>query len=148
MLLGIPCAPLLAVMFIILAKMSIGATLTVCGVILFQIFIIGIILNKLIPGIRSPILLEIPSMRVPNPLQIVRRASIRTYHFMKEAVPIFILAASFIFVFERIGGLELLENALKPVIKGFMGLPEKSVQVFGDRLNQKITISEHRFFFQ
>ncbi len=49
---------------------------------------------------------------------------------MKEAVPIFIMASFIVFIFERMGGLAVLERALEPVISGFMGLPEKSVQVF------------------
>jgi len=40
------------------------------------------------------------------------------------------VASFFVFLFERIGGLVLLERIGKPVISDFMGLPEKSVQVF------------------
>ena len=49
---------------------------------------------------------------------------------MKQAVPVFILASLLVFIFERMGGLEVLERVSEPVISGFMGLPEKSVQVF------------------
>jgi len=49
---------------------------------------------------------------------------------MKEAVPVFILASLLVFLFERTGGLMALERISEPVISGFMGLPEKSVQVF------------------
>ena len=49
---------------------------------------------------------------------------------MKEAVPVFILASFFVFLFARAGGLAVLERIMEPVISGFMGLPEKSVQVF------------------
>jgi ferrous iron transport protein B len=49
---------------------------------------------------------------------------------MKEAVPVFVLASFLVFLFERMGGLAALERVSEPVISGFMGLPEKSVQVF------------------
>jgi ferrous iron transport protein B len=49
---------------------------------------------------------------------------------MKEAIPVFIVASSVVFVFNRFGGLRLLEDALRPMTNGFLGLPEKSVQVF------------------
>ena len=45
-------------------------------------------------------------------------------------MPVFILASMVVFLFDRIGGLSLLEDMAEPVISGFMGLPEKSVQVF------------------
>ena len=49
---------------------------------------------------------------------------------MKEAIPVFILASILVFLFERMGGLAALERLSEPLISGFMGLPEESVQVF------------------
>ena len=49
---------------------------------------------------------------------------------MKEAVPVFVLASLIVFLFEKMGGLAALERLAEPLINGFMGLPEKSVQVF------------------
>ena len=69
-------------------------------------------------------------MRLPKPLQILKMSASKTYFFMKEAVPIFILASFIVFLFERMGGLAALERAAEPVINDFMGLPVKSVQVF------------------
>ncbi len=130
LLLGMPCAPLLAVMFIILGKMPVSAAVTVFGLIFLQIFIAGFLANKILPGRHTPFLMEIPPLRIPKLLQVIRTAASKTYFFMKEAVPVFMLASLIVFLFERMGGLEVLERLLKPVINGFMGLPEKSVQVF------------------
>lgn len=130
LLLGMPCAPLLAVMFIILGKMPLSASITVFGLIFSQIIIAGIIVNKILPGKRIPLLMEIPPIRLPKPLQILKMSAAKTYFFMKEAVPVFIMASFVVFLFERMGGLAALERAAEPVIHGFMGLPVKSVQVF------------------
>jgi ferrous iron transport protein B len=69
-------------------------------------------------------------MRIPNPAVIVKRAALRTYAFMKEAVPVFVFAAFLVFVFQRAGGLAALEAALQPLTDRFLGLPQESVQVF------------------
>jgi ferrous iron transport protein B len=130
LLLGMPCAPLIAVMMIILDKMPFSATLTVFGIIFAQTFIAGFVANKILPGQGSPLIFEIPPMRAPKPMQVVRSAAHKTYFFIKEAIPVFIFASLFVFLFERAGGLEILENLLQPVINTMMGLPEKSVQVF------------------
>ena len=45
-------------------------------------------------------------------------------------MPVFIYASLFVFLFERVGGLEIAEDLFRPVINNMMGLPEKSVQVF------------------
>jgi ferrous iron transport protein B len=130
LLLGMPCAPLIAVMLIILDKMPFTATLTVFGIILAQTFVAGFVANKIIPGQGSPLIFEIPPMRFPKPLQVINAAAKKTYFFIKEAVPVFILASLFVFLFERVGGLEIAEDLLRPIINNLMGLPERSVQVF------------------
>ncbi|MBA4367125.1 MAG: hypothetical protein C0403_05740 [Desulfobacterium sp.] len=130
LILGMPCAPLLAVMFIILGKMHISASITVFGIIFTQIFIAGILANKILPGRRSPLLMILPSMRLPKPDQIVKSAVTKTYFFMKEAIPVFIFASFLVFIFDRMGGLAMLEYIFKPITSDLMGLPEKSVQVF------------------
>jgi ferrous iron transport protein B len=130
LILGMPCAPLLAVMLVLLGQMPFSASATVFGLIIFQMFFAGYVLNKILPGRRTSFLMEIPAMRVPNILQIVKMSARKTFFFMKEAIPVFIFASVIVFLFERVGGLDLLENISKPVISGFMGLPEKSVQVF------------------
>ena len=130
LLLGMPCAPLIAVMFIILDKMPFSATLTIFGIIFIQTFIAGFVANKILPGQGSPLIFEIPPMRLPKPLQVIKAASHKTYFFIKEAIPVFIFASLFVFLFQRIGGLEVAEDVLRPIINNLMGLPEKSVQVF------------------
>lgn len=130
LLLGSPCAPLLAVMLIVLEGMPFSATLTVFGIIFAQTFTAGWLLNRLLPGRSAALLMEIPPFRVPRPLPVVKMAVIKTYHFMKEAIPIFMLASMVVFVFERLGGLARFEAAAGPFLHDFMGLPDKSVQVF------------------
>ncbi len=125
-----PCAPLIAVMFIILEKMPASATITIFSLILSQLLIAGYIANKIVPGNRIPMMMEIPPMRIPNPLAVLKMSAFKTCFFMKEAIPVFIYASLAVFIFQRLGGLELLEQTIGPVISKVMGLPEKSIQVF------------------
>ena len=69
-------------------------------------------------------------MRLPKPLAVLKMEVAKTYFFMLEALPVFVLASLGVFLFERVGGLRLLEHSLGPIIHDIMGLPEKSVQVF------------------
>ncbi len=125
-----PCAPLLAVMLIILDTMPFSATITVFTIIFTQILIAGYFADKILPGIRSSMIMEIPVMRVPKFLSVIKMASKKSYHFMREAIPVFVMASIAVFIFQRIGGLELLENTLGPMIDKILGLPDKSIQVF------------------
>jgi len=130
LLLGMPCAPLIAVMLVILDKMPFSATLTIFGIIFAQTFIAGFLANKILPGQGSPLIFEIPPIRLPKPVQVIKSAAHKTYFFIKEAIPVFVYASLFVFLFERVGGLEIAEDLLRPLTNNFMGLPEKSVQVF------------------
>ncbi|MBF0360277.1 MAG: ferrous iron transporter B [Oligoflexia bacterium] len=130
LLLGFPCAPVLGLMFIILGRMPFTATLAVFGTLSLQVLVAGYFANKLLFGKRTPLLLEITPMRIPHMWSVIKRAALRVYFFMKEAIPIFIFASVVLFLFQRSGGLAILENLLKPVVGNLMGLPEKSIQVF------------------
>ncbi|MBF0468787.1 MAG: ferrous iron transporter B, partial [Desulfamplus sp.] len=125
-----PCAPLIAVMLVILDKMPFSATATVFGIISLQIFIAGYLANRIIPGPRSSFIMEIPVMRMPKAWSVLKMATKKSHHFMKEAVPVFIYASIVIFLFQRAGGLAMLETYVGPFIHKVLGLPEQSIQVF------------------
>ncbi|MBF0413576.1 MAG: ferrous iron transporter B [Desulfamplus sp.] len=125
-----PCAPLIAVMLVILERMPFSATITVFGIIFSQIFIAGYLANKVISGSRSYFIMEIPVMRIPKPWAVIKMAARKSHHFMKEAVPVFIYASIAIFLFQRAGGLAMVEKYLGPLIHQILGLPEQSIQVF------------------
>jgi len=126
----LPCAPLIAVMLIILEKMPVSASVAVFGILTSQVLVAGYLANRFLPGNRSPLFLEIPPMRLPKPWAVLRMALAKTWFFMLEALPVFVVASAGVFLFERAGGLHLLEHTLGPMIHHVMGLPEKSVQVF------------------
>ncbi len=128
--LAMPCSPLLAVMLIILNKQPLSASILVFGVIFSQMIVAGYLTNKILPGEVTPLLLEMPQMRLPNLFLVLKGAVRKSYLFMKEALPIFVLAALLIFLFQRSGGLRVLEAATGPYLDSILGLPEKSVQVF------------------
>jgi ferrous iron transport protein B len=77
-----------------------------------------------------PLFMEIPAMRLPKPFQILKMSATKTYFFMKEALPVFVIASFIVFLFERAGGLALLEQVAGPFFARLMGLPEQSIQVF------------------
>ncbi len=130
LMLGVPCAPLFVVMLVILGDMPTPAWVTVLGVVSLQILLAGYAANRIIPGHLPDLILEIPRMRVPRPIVVLRKTWRRTWQFMKEAVPIFMAASFGVFLFDRIGGLEFIERIGRPLMWGVLGLPDEAVQVF------------------
>ncbi|MDJ0761371.1 MAG: ferrous iron transporter B [Myxococcota bacterium] len=130
LLLGTPCAPLLAAMLVVLGPMPATAAITVFGVIATQTLVAGALANRIFPDRISDFIMEIPPMRVPRIRRIVRQTWVQTIGFMKEALPLFLLASTVMFAIDRMGGLDLLERASRPLVHGLLGLPDASVQVF------------------
>jgi len=129
LMLGVPCAPLLAVMFVILQHMPWTASVVVYGLIATQTMLVGYLASKLLPGQLPDLILEIPRMRVPRPRVLLSKTWRRTWLFVREALPIFLAASFVVFVFDRIGGLAVVEQLSGPVVQGMLGLPESTVQV-------------------
>ena len=130
LMLGTPCAPLLAMMLVILAPMSPTAAVTVFGVIVTQTLLAGVAASRLLKGHAADFIMEIPPMRAPRLASVALRTLRQTYHFMKEALPLFLLASLVVFVVDRVGGLEALERSAHPVVNGLLGLPDDAVRVF------------------
>jgi ferrous iron transport protein B len=130
LILGIPCAPLLAVMLVILRSMPPSASIAVFGTILMQIALIGFLASLVLPGVEPDLIMEIPKMRIPRPRMILRKTWRRSFEFIKEALPIFLIASFAVFLFNRAGGLRGVEYITRPFIHGVLGLPDAFVQVF------------------
>ncbi len=129
-LVGLPCAPLLAVMMIILGKLPWTATALIVGVIALRFAVAGVVTSRVLPGERSDLILEIPQMRLPRLRVLWAKTWRRTWHFMREAVPVFMAASLLVFAFDRIGGLAVVEHWGQPFVRGVLGLPDDAVRVF------------------
>jgi ferrous iron transport protein B len=128
-LLSGPCAPLLAVMLVLLVKMSIWAWVTVFGLMAAQTLVAGMLANRILPGPRSDFILELPPLRIPKLDALIRKTLWRVWWFAKEAFPFFLLATFVLFLLEKAGMLVLFERGARPVLTGFLGLPPESVEV-------------------
>jgi ferrous iron transport protein B len=130
LVLTVPCAPLLSVMLVLLARLSIWATVVFFGLLLLQFFLVGALANLLIPGRRADFVLELPPMRAPR----LKGTLIKTGHqiawFLKEAIPYFLLGTFILFLLDELGALDALRAGLQPVSVNLLGLPQESADVF------------------
>jgi len=102
----------------------------VFGVILAQIVGVGLLASRILPGERSDFIFAVPPMRIPKIGSILRKTATRSWWFVVEAVPFFLVATFGLFILERLGGLRILERLARPVVEGFLVLPGETVNVF------------------
>jgi ferrous iron transport protein B len=133
--LGVPCSAQLGVILGIAAGFSIKATLTVIGVVLLQLLLVGFLASKIMRGRTTEFIFEIPPIRVPQMKNVLLKTAHRIWWYLKEAVPLFLYGTLFLFGLDRVSVagrnlLEWLQVAFEPLLVGVLHLPAEAASVF------------------
>ncbi|MCX6552421.1 MAG: ferrous iron transporter B [Acidobacteria bacterium] len=128
--LGIPCSAQLATIFGILGGISFAALMTLFGVVLAQMFLVGFLAARVLPGERSEFMMELPPIRLPHMRNVVYKTVLRVRWYLGEAVPLFLVGTALLFVLSRLGWLAAMTRGLEPLVQGLLGLPARTTEVF------------------
>jgi ferrous iron transport protein B len=128
--LAVPCSAQLGVIMGIVAGVSTKLLLVVFGVVGLQVFIVGYLASRVIPGEASDFIVEIPPIRIPHLSNVAIKTYMRLEWFLFEAVPLFLLGTLILFALDKLHLLTLVENVTKPVVVGFLGLPVQATSAF------------------
>ena len=128
--LGVPCSAQLATIMGILGGISFWALLTLFGVVLTQMVLVGFLAAQVLPGDRSDFIMELPPMRMPRLGNLLTKTGIRVRWYLGEAVPLFLVGTVLLFGLDRVGGLKAIANVARPLVSGLLGLPPKAAEVF------------------
>ncbi len=127
--LGIPCSAQLATILGILGGVSFAAVLTLFGVVLTQMFIVGWLAGQLLRGERSDFIMELPPIRLPKLRNIVTKTRMRVWWYLGEAVPLFLVGTVLLFALDQLHLLGALSAAGRPIVTGLLGLPAETAQI-------------------
>ncbi len=132
MLLGlaIPCSAQLGVIMGLIAPLGLKALVIYCSTIFVVFVITGTLLNKLMPGESTDLLIDLPPLRLPRLNNVLKKTYVKSIMFLKEAVPLFILGGVIITVLQYTGLLDSIANSLAPFTEGFLKLHPKVAQAF------------------
>lgn len=128
--LGVPCSAQLAAIMGILGGVSLAALLTLFAVVLSQMVLVGFLAARALPGDRSDFILELPPIRMPRFGNLLTKTTLRVRWYLGEAVPLFIIGTALLFGLDRLGALESIEAAARPIVTGALGLPADAAHVF------------------
>jgi len=127
---AIPCSAQIAVIAALLAGAGIGPMVVYTVVILAVLVGIGSALNRVLKGESSPLLLDLPPMRLPVMRNVARKTAFRAYHFMKEASLWFFVGALAVGIAQTTGFLQLLRGLLAPLTTSWLQLPPEAATAF------------------
>ena len=129
--LAVPCSAQLGV---IIGLIAVAGGLKGWIIYLLSIFIVmvlvGTVLDKLLPGKSSYLLIDLPPMRLPILKNVLDKALSKSWHFLKEATPLFFLGAFLITILEITGGLKVIQEFLAPLTVSLLNLPPEVATVF------------------
>ena len=124
---GVPCVPLQAMIFGLLGAFGGYYVAGVYLVLFCLVLILGMILNRIMPGYSPEFLLEIPSYRFPPLAMLGRKLYFRVKGFLIEAVPVVLIGVLFINILLYFKLFDIVTNIFAPLIKGVFGLPKEAI---------------------
>lgn len=126
----IPCSAQLAVITVLLSAAGPKAIILYVIVILTVLILTSTLLDKIVPGQSSPLILDLPLMSFPDLKNVFRKTYYRTIGFMKEATPLFFLGTAIIGMLQITGLIDLWISLLEPITTKWLQLPKESAIAF------------------
>ena len=128
--LTIPCSAQMGVIAGKLTSLGFLYTIFYLFVLVFLFGLVGKVLNKLLPGESTSLLIDLPPIRMPGIRNILKKTLVKTKMFLWEAAPLFALGALTISIMQYTGVLTVIQNAIAPITVWWLQLPKETATVF------------------
>ncbi|MFW5787870.1 MAG: ferrous iron transport protein B [Halanaerobiales bacterium] len=128
--LAIPCSAQLGVIAGLIAPLGFKCFM-IYVVTIFLIYVLsGTILNKVLPGKSTDLLIDLPPLRFPAIKNVLQKTYMKSKAFIKEAGPVFALGSLVITLMKRFQILEFIQEMITPVTESWLKLPAQSATAF------------------
>ncbi|OOB79458.1 MAG: ferrous iron transporter B [Epulopiscium sp. Nuni2H_MBin001] len=124
---AVPCISQSAALISLLASQSIILLIAMFLLSFLVIYIVGLVTGRLIEGKVEPIIIEVPNLLIPEKKAYFKKLLIRLKEFLVEAEGPMIIAIVIAAIFKETGLLDIMANALEPLLSGLLGLPKEAV---------------------
>jgi ferrous iron transport protein B len=128
--LSIPCSAQLGVILGLVSMLSPGAVGVWLGVMAGVLLGVGWLAARVLPGDSSDFIMELPPLRRPQLANIVYKTLARLEWYLKEVIPLFLLATFALFVLDALGLLRQIEQIGSPLVVDWLGLPPQTAGIF------------------
>jgi ferrous iron transport protein B len=120
----VPCsARTVIIAGIVSVFIGIYAAISIYLIILALILLTGLVLSKVTPGTQLGMVLEVPPLRVPSLVMVLKKAWINIREFLYIAMPLLMVSSVFLGLIGFYGFLTVIENITAPVVHDILGLP-------------------------
>jgi ferrous iron transport protein B len=130
MAIAVPCSAQLGIVAALMATAAPVYSAAYFAVLVAVFAALGTVLNRLMPGQSTDLLIDLPPLRVPRLDNVARKTFTKTWDFMKEVTAFFIAGTLFLGLLQVTGGLGWIERAAQPIVHGWLGLPPETATAF------------------
>ena len=124
---AVPCAASQAMIIGLVGEQGVRYVAMVYGTLFVVWLVLGFVLNRTVRGFSPEILIEIPPYRIPPWRAVLQKLWMRVYGFLREALPIILLAILVVSILISLGVFDKIADVTAPVVSGIFGLPEAAV---------------------
>ncbi len=127
MAVAVPCMAQIALIFGLVGRYG-GWYLAVVFSTLFFIWVVlGLIIDRVMPGYTPSMVMEIPPYRLPHVKSQLKKLSMRVRHFLVHATPYILGGVLAVNILHTLGIMDYLAGVLGPYIRTILGLPGEAV---------------------
>ncbi len=130
MAIAVPCSAQIAVIVALITQAGPWYSLAYLFFIVLVFGLVGTVLNRVVPGESTDLLIDLPSLRLPRLDNVVRKSAIKVWQFMKEVALFFAIGALIMSVLSLSGALDWIIQVAKPLTVTWLGLPAQSAEAF------------------
>jgi ferrous iron transport protein B len=130
MAIAVPCSAQIAVIAALMTRTGPSYAAIYLAALIAIFVTLGTILNRLLPGESTALLIDLPSLRVPRLDNVLRKTGVKVYHFMREVSLFFLAGAALISVLQISGALGWIIGVARPLTAGWLGLPPQAARAF------------------
>lgn len=123
---AVPCASQSAAFMSLLGDRSILALASVYLLSILVALLVGIIINKMVPGKSQPMLLEVPNLLWPDKDAFKKKLKLRMKNFLIDAEGPMLLGIVIASVIAETGILNEFSRLIGPLVEGWLGLPKEA----------------------
>jgi ferrous iron transport protein B len=128
--LSVPCSAQLGVVLAMVGWLNPGGLFVWAAVVLGVMLGVGWLAARLVPGESSDFVMELPPLRLPQLGNLLVKTLARLEWYLKEVIPLFLLATVGLFVLAKTGALDVVEGVMRPLVSAWLGLPEETAGYF------------------
>jgi len=127
----IPCAAQQGIIIALLAAIG-GFKIWAIylGLIFIIMVLVGTVLDKLIHGKATDLIIDLPPLRMPMLFNTFHKTLFRVINFFTEALPLFAGTSVLITILNKFGFLIWLQKALSPIVVNILHLPAEFSDIF------------------